>query len=319
MPPQSTFQRVVREPLLQFMLLGALLFIADRNLPKPADNPRRIVIDADRRAELVAIFEEGQGRSPTPEEMQDLIVTWSQNEVLYREARLMGLDRGDEMIRQRLILKLRNIVFGNVVVPTPNEAELRAWFEAHRDQFDRPERYDFEQFALGEDPGQRAQAQALASELGRGDAPAERVDDVRRYAARPRENLSDLFGEEDAARMLAQEGAWVVVDTDRGVHLARVTARHPAAPAEFDTVRSRVARGWKEDARKASLSESLKAIVEQFEIVVAPDAPRSDAPDTTSAGLAGGDRVASPSAAPASTTPTTDRAGTRTASAQVAP
>ena len=270
-----SLRELLKEPLVQFVALGALLFAADRYLvPGDQDNPRRILINAARRQELATIFEEGQGRPPTPAELQDLIVQWSQNEVLYREARLMGLDEGDEMIRQRLILKLRNIVFGNVVVPTPSEAELRAWFAANKSEFDRPQNFDFEQFKVNEAPTDGSEALALASQLGTQPALDDGLRLVRSYKARARENLFELFGQADAQRLLqAPTHAWVAVSTDRGWHLARITARHGPQPADFASVRTRVARGWADEARKASLSQSLKAIVEQFDIRVTPDPP----------------------------------------------
>lgn len=260
--------RLSTEPLLHFLVLGALLFAADRYVVGSADDPRRIVIDAKRRSELVGIFEEGQGRPPEPEELQELIVQWSQNEVLYREALSMGLDRGDEMIRQRLILKLRNVLFGNIVVDPPSEAQLRSWFEENRARYDRPASFDFEQFQLPEGTTQES-ARELAQVAGAGDVPKEYEGGLRDYGARPRANLVALFGEEDADRLVGSQGAdWVPVSTDRSWHLARVTRRLPAVPGRFDNLRSQIVREWRDYARKADLAGALKLIVGRYDILV---------------------------------------------------
>jgi hypothetical protein len=111
----SSFTKsILSQPLVQFLLLGGLLFVADRTATGREDDPRRILIDDARYAEIAGIYQDNQGEPPTEAQMEELVITWAQNEVLYREARLMGLDKGDEMIRQRLVLKLRNVLFNRV-------------------------------------------------------------------------------------------------------------------------------------------------------------------------------------------------------------
>lgn len=277
MNARQVLVRLASEPLLQFTLLGALLFALDHYVLLGADDPHHIVVDQKKREELSAIFEEGQGRAPSPEELQALIVQWTQNEVLYREAKRMGLDQGDDMIQQRLILKLRNILFGNIVVPDPTEGHLRGWFEAHRADYDRPALFDFEQFRVSEGQDGEAVAAALAQELGDGLAPNAQQALVRTYQARPASNLVDLFGEEHTQKLLDRTDAtWVAVKSSRAWHLARITDRKTLEPAQYDEVKSRVARDWQEHARRASLSDALKAIVADYKIDVAPDATPSN-------------------------------------------
>jgi hypothetical protein len=257
---------LIREPLLQFMVLGVALFAIDRYALANADNPRRIVVDDAKYAEIAAAFEEAQGRAPSAEEAQDLILKWSQNEVLYREARQMGLDRGDDMIRQRLLLKLRNILFSNIVTEPPSEQDLEAWFEARRASYDRPPRFDFEQFEVSSD---EASARALAAKLGSGPTPDEYADRVRRYYARPASNITSVLGEE-AARHLMAEGdqRWAVVRSAEKWHLSRITRRYPAEPVSFAEARSRILTEYTEAAKRAELAKALEGIVEQYDIRV---------------------------------------------------
>lgn len=274
--------RLVREPILHFLAIGALLFALDHYVLSNADDPRSIVIDAARREELRAIFEDGQGREPSPEELQRMILEWSQNEVLYREAKIMGLDQGDDMIRQRLILKLRNILFGNIVIPAPADGELKAWFEEHKADYDLPAAYDFEQFQVVElrdvapDSEQAikaaVEAKALVEALGTGEPSEAQGEMVRLYRNRPMENLVSLFGQAQAETIAnSAEGQWTAARSPRGWHAVRIVERRAARSAEFKTVRSRVVRAWQEDARKQSLADSLKEIVERFDIRVVGD------------------------------------------------
>lgn len=290
MQKHSILLRVIREPLLQFFVLGALLFAVNRYAVGREDNPRRIVIDAERREELASIFQEGQGRRPSPEELQDLIVQWTQNEVLYREARQMRLDEGDDMIRQRLILKMRNVLFSNIVTDAPPVDELRAWFEAHRDRYDAPETFDVEQFRIPEADGETAGK--VATELG-SDPVSERYrSELRRYERRPRKNLDVLFGEQGTSKLIGTpQGSWVTIQTKQDWHLGRITHRYAAVPAEFEKVRGRVFSEWKDAARKADLSGALKEIVDQYDIrVVAGPEPTPAASLTKLSANARGER-----------------------------
>ncbi len=260
---------LAREPLTQFLLIGVVIFGLEQWVLDNTETPRRIVVDTEQYQELVGIFQEGQGREPTPEEMQNLIIKWSQNEVMYREARLMGLDLGDEMIRQRLILKLRNVLFSNLITEIPSDEVLAAWFEQHRDAYDRPSLYDFEQFSLPE-PGTVEVALALAEKMNLDPAvepPAEAR--LRRYKRRPAVNVTSLFGQGRSAHLLqGPVGIWKAVPADRSWHLMRITKVYPGQPAEFADVRSQVVVDWEDDARKRELTAALGSIVERYEIQV---------------------------------------------------
>lgn len=128
----------LREPLLHFLALGLVIFTVDHLARPAADDQRVITIDEEVEGKVVSLFKEGRGRAPTDRELNRLIHCWLQHEVLYREALALGLDKGDEMIRERLILKMRMVVFNNIVVDSPAEDELPQWFEANRSRYDVP-------------------------------------------------------------------------------------------------------------------------------------------------------------------------------------
>ncbi len=254
------------EPLIQFLILGALIFAVDHYVLLNKDDPRNIVVDDKKLRELVDIFTEGQGRPPSATEIDRLIITWTQNEILFREARQMGLDRGDDMIRSRLILKIRNILFNNIVVEAPPGDELEQWFEQYRAAYDTPALYDFEQFYLP-DAGDKNAAAAMAAALADAAAPPAHSDRVRRYRQRPATNLTALFGERGGRDLLAAPlNTWVAASTDRGWHLARVTQRYAAQPAQFARVRNQVIRDWKNYTRDLQLSQQTQAIAERYDI-----------------------------------------------------
>ena len=257
---------LLREPLLQFLLLGGLIFAVDYYVLLDANDPRRIVVNDKKLSQLVDIFKEGQGRDPTPNEIDRLIVKWTQNEIFFREAQQMGLDKGDDMIRNRLILKMRNILFNKVVIDVPPDSELEQWFKQNRSAYDIPTRYDVEQFHYKEAINE-SNANALARKLDSDPAPTQYSNGLRRYMKRPASNIASLFGQEDSDNLLNSPiNQWLVVSTSRGWHLARVTQRYAAEPAIFADVRNRVIRDWKKNANEMQLAQQTKEITERYTI-----------------------------------------------------
>ncbi len=80
----------LKEPLVQFTFLGALLFFVDHMLLIDREDPKNVLVDDEQIEQFIRIFEEGQGRSPSGSEINNMVIAWSQNEILYREARAIG-------------------------------------------------------------------------------------------------------------------------------------------------------------------------------------------------------------------------------------
>src|SRR4051812_13930560 len=106
--PSRARQRFVipswlREPLLHFAVLGGLLFGVDHVVASRAGDPRTIVIGAEVDRQAIDVFRAARGHAPSAEELYALRRVWLDNEVLYREGLALGLDRGDNSIRERVI------------------------------------------------------------------------------------------------------------------------------------------------------------------------------------------------------------------------
>ena len=265
MPAANRWFLLLREPLLQFVLIGGVLFALDSYFSASRDDPKHIYVDSERVNWLVSVFKEGQGRLPEPQEVENLIVKWSQNEVFYREAQALGLDQGDDMMRSRLILKMRNILFNRIIQQPPSESEVRDWFELNRHKYDTPERYSFEQFPVPESDQQ--QAQALAQQLQGQPVPGDSQAQLRQYQRRPAANIQALFGQPGRAALVASEiNQWQAVQSQKGWHLARITQRHAAMPAQFEHVKSRVQKAFMEVSADMQLVEMASEISEKYQI-----------------------------------------------------
>jgi len=256
---------LLREPLIQFLFIGAMLFAWDHYFTLQRDDPTQIFVDADRVTWLVDVFQQGQGRLPEREEIDKLIVKWSQNEIFYREARAMGLDQGDEMMRSRLILKMRNVLFNRIVQEPANDDDLRQWFELNRKKYDIPPRYTFEQFPLAHIQNE-VEAKQLAKELANKPAPEHFASNLRSYPRRPLTNIQALFGATGSdALVVAPVNHWLAIHSQKGWHLARVTEQHPPILADFDSIKTRVRKEFQEVAVDLQLVEMASQIADKYQ------------------------------------------------------
>jgi hypothetical protein len=138
--------RWLREPLLQFLLAGLVLFVVydvrSRNAG-PNEQPDRLELTADDLRQIGFAWL-AQGRAaPSPEEMQSLVEARVREEILYREALKLGLDEDDTIVRRRLAQKMEFLFEDVAKLRTPTTDELKAWFAKHAERFAVPGRVTF--------------------------------------------------------------------------------------------------------------------------------------------------------------------------------
>ena len=146
--------RLLREPLLQFLVLGAILFVLYGLVGKRGtEAPEKIVVSASRIANLADGFARTWRRPPSKQELQNLIEDYIRDEVFYREGRAAGLDRDDVVIRRRVRQKMEFLA-EEISVPEPSESELAAFLASNPDRFRTEDRLTFHHVFLS--PARRA-------------------------------------------------------------------------------------------------------------------------------------------------------------------
>ena len=255
----------LREPLLHFVVLGTLLCAVDHFLVSKADDPNTIVVGTEVTDEAKRLFRESRGREPSAEELQALSRRWLDNEVLYREGMALGVDRGDKMIRDRVIFKSLMVIETGLKLPPVDDKMLREWFEAQRSRYDEPARYDFQEAVLSAGASEAA-ARAFADALNAG-TPGDAQAGLRVFKGRPLETLTQSYGT-DFARALAEStvGQWSVLPTRDGPRVMRLEAIVAPQPASFDALRNAVLADWT-DATMAQLrTDAVRARSQKYTI-----------------------------------------------------
>ncbi|MCV2359855.1 peptidyl-prolyl cis-trans isomerase [Paucibacter sp. TC2R-5] len=255
----------LREPLLHFLLLGALLFAADHYLVGRADDPRNIVVGAEVDAEAKQIFSAARGREPNAEELKALRQVWLDNEVLYREGLALQVDRGDTAIRERVIFKALSVVDANTKLPPVSEQVLRDWFEKNRVKYDEPARFDFQEAALAGDNSE-ATVRAFVAELNAG-AAGDAKAGLRVFKGRPQSNLEQSYGADFAKTFAAiAPGEWHALQTRDGWRAMRLDALSKPQPAAFEALRTVIQQDWTDATLSEQRSAAVRALTQKYKV-----------------------------------------------------
>ncbi|UCE88356.1 MAG: peptidyl-prolyl cis-trans isomerase [Pseudomonadota bacterium] len=273
-----------REPLVHFLSIGALLFLLYGLVGGDSDASRtgdRIELTAEDIQVLQDQWAKQWQRYPTAQELERLVADHIREEVLYREALAMGLDKGDIIVRRRMVQKMDFLVADIAVPAEPPEATLREYFASHRDRYQEPARVSFNHIYFSTDRrGEQAHTDAqraleqLRAERVAADGGANLGDRFmlyREYSGQSPDQISRTLGSRFAEQITDLEpGAWQgPIASGYGVHLVYVTHVKPASLQEFGAVRQRVKGDYLSEQREQANRRAYERLRERYEIVVA--------------------------------------------------
>ena len=129
---QTIFSTFLKEPLLHFLLIGTGLFFLFSHLNDDINNTNQIIISKSKTEILFSTFQEENGRAATYKEMQKILEDDIREEVLYREAIAIGLDKDDKVIRHRLAQKMKYLFEDVSMTEEPSEEVLKAFFQKNQ-------------------------------------------------------------------------------------------------------------------------------------------------------------------------------------------
>lgn len=258
-------RRLLREPLVHFLFLGALIFAADAGLTAVRGGERDIAVPEEVRKEARATFVASAKREPTAAEMRVLLARWLDNEILYREGLALGLDKGDPAMRERVIFKALNVVQAGIVMPHVDEAGLRAWFEAHRVRYDIPGRVSFDEAVPVGDAPPESLRKFVAALNGQGTPELE--SSLRVFKQRPRDTVVQAYGESFASALEQfKPGEWTVIASSNGLRAVRLDTATPGRKVDYTEVRDKVFQDWKDDTAGRLTSEAVRKLGRHYRV-----------------------------------------------------
>src|SRR5688500_13144071 len=273
-------KKLLREPLVHFLLLGMVLFAAEALVAKRADRePGKIVVTQGHIEHMAAVHERTGRRPPTQEVLKGLIDNYVREEVLYREGLALGLDRDDPVIRRRMRQKMDLLAEDANALVEAGDRDLQAYLDAHHARFAIEPRISFRQVYL--DPGRdgrdldREIARLLAELRRIGDSNAAgRAGDAtqleHQLQAASTTDIARTFGQEFAAGLVKlPRGQWQgPVRSAYGLHFVLVSERtDPRAPA-LEEVREAVRREWTRDRLVAGSEGFYQRLLQRYTVTI---------------------------------------------------
>jgi len=278
----NKFTRVFKEPLIQFLIIGAAIYGAYAMFATPEEDFRDTLVhvDSNRINAFISEWESRWNRPPTREEIDGLIQSYIKEDVLYRQAVAMGLNEDDPITRRRMAQKLEFLTSDLAMMIQPAEGELERYFSDNSEAYRAPDRMTFSQVFF--DPDSRGNstledaAEALL-ELQAAGVPTEesmqvgdgfmlQSDFVSVTATEAARQMGSGFVE---AVVQLEPGSWHgPVLSGYGVHLVYVYSYKKSPPAVFEEVQAAVLENWQLEQREQFNADFLRNLKERYEIVI---------------------------------------------------
>lgn len=270
--------KLLREPLVHFLILGAAIFAAFSFMTRhKTDKPREIVISQGTLENIVTGFSRTWQRPPTEDELRGLVRDYIREEAAYREALAMGLDRDDTIVRRRLRQKLEFLSDDLASRSVPTDADLQQFLQSHSEQFHTETVLSFRHVYLNPQlhgPNLKADTARLLVGLDSATVDPDSVGDPflleTHFDRTPLSDVKKIFGEKFASALVAATpGQWKgPVESGLGLHLVLVLHRQDGQLPVLADIRDAVRREWLNAKRNEATDKFYEGLLQGYSIKV---------------------------------------------------
>jgi len=274
--------KIIREPLLHFILLGAAIFVvygfASRHR---TDKPGEIVVTQGTLENIITGFTRTWQRPPTEEELRGQVRDYIREEAAYREALAMGLDRDDAIVRRRLRQKLEFLSDDLATRVEPSDTDLETFLQTHADLFESEPHFSFRQVYLN--PQQHAASlpadeARLLAELQRAGPNADLSSLGDPFLLAPSfqdvslAEVKQVFGDQFASAVAAlPTSAWQgPVASGYGAHFVFLSERTEGSLPALAEIRDQVRREWFNARRNEATEKFYQALLKRYTVKIEP-------------------------------------------------
>src|SRR5580693_8876000 len=274
--------KILREPLLHFILLGAVIFVAYGFVSRHrTDKPGEIVVTQGTLENIITGFTRTWQRPPTEEELRGQVRDYIREEAAYREALAMGLDRDDTIVRRRLRQKLEFLSDDLATRVEPTDADLQSFLQMHPGLFQSEPRFTFRHVYLNpqQHGANRAADEArLLAELQRGAANANLSSLGDPFLLAPSfQNVSlaevkQVFGDQFASALAAlPTNHWQgPVNSGYGAHFVFLSRRTERSLPALADIRDQVRREWFNTKRNEATEKFYETLLKRYAVKIEP-------------------------------------------------
>lgn len=287
----AAMKRLLRETLVHFLLIGLALFAVYGYMQRGrggVELSKQIALTLEDLRQMDMYFVSQWHRQPTPEEFHAMVEDKVREEVLYREALVMGLDKDDTIVKRRMAQKMQFLAEDVAAAHEPSTDELKAWFDKNKEKFALPSRYSFRHLYFSPDMrGKNAQenaAKALVKIAGQPEdskLAASLADPFMfqdYYGDRAPSAIAKEFGPAFAVELeKVKPGSWQgPIESGYGWHLVFVTTVIPGRIPAFEEIEPDVKIAWLGEQKQQAWDKAYKEMRAKYTVLLpAPPAKES--------------------------------------------
>ena len=274
---RERLSHVLREPLAHFLLAGLSIFLFFEVVGEDVNvGDRRIVVNEEQVRRLAIQWEQTWQRPPRPNELDGLIRDYIKEEIYYREALRLGLDKDDVVVRRRLRSKMEFLATSENETLAPSNADLQAWLDKYPERYASDPVYSIDQVyvnATGDRLAAMARAKVVLGKLQEGAKADVLGDPISLPSSLDAVSLFDInrqFGEEfSSALKSAPTGKWSgPFASGFGLHLVRIRSVQAAHQPKLADVRQAVENDWRFASRETREARAYQALLDGYKIEI---------------------------------------------------
>lgn len=273
-----------KQPVIQFMIIGVVMFLVQTYIinadTDTTEDDYKIYLTAGEVKSMEEVWTSKWQRPPTEIEMKGMVNQRVEEAILFREAKKIGLDKNDNIIRQRMAQKLEFLTNDLVKPDSVSIEEVKLYFTENTNQYTTPANITMIQLFVNPknygDSLDKEIATRLAK-LNRMDPASPKIAELgdqfslqTYYPDKPHLEFAKLYGSDFATRIFELETEkWVgPVNSQYGAHLVYIMNKNPALITEFNTIKELVTEDLQREKQIELNNKYINGILSRYEVVV---------------------------------------------------
>lgn len=281
--------KVLREPLLHFMVLGALIYLGAVVLNDQEVQEQQIVVSSGKIKQLTTLYTKTWQRPPSDQELANVVQEYVLEQAAYYQGVQLGLDKNDIVITRRVRQKLDFIAEEHIARPTMTDEILTAYLHNNGDKFRLESSLSFKQVYLN--PQRHGdslanEVQQLLTQLTK--APTQNINQIgdrylfkSSYPLQQHSRLQAIFGK-NFIETLEQltPGSWHgPVYSSFGSHLVYIEQKQPGKLPVLAQIKTKVIKEWQNSQRQQSVKQYYRELLSRYPVTI--EWPDEEAPKTS--------------------------------------
>ena len=238
-----------------------------------ADEDKNIFVSDQEILSLISAWKSQVGRDPTDDELARIINNLIDEEILYREALLLGLDQEDTIIKRRLAQKI-SFLKEESIPEIPTIKELKEYYENNKEKYYIEPSFTFTHYYFSENNSSLERSkQALKALKNNKKVKSDPFYLGKNFADEPLRNINTNFGRIFSQQLIeADPNQWNgPFESAYGHHIVFINSVNPGYIPKIEEVLRQVEVDFLQIKREQAVKDFLNKIRSEYTIFINPD------------------------------------------------